>query len=175
MSKMDLASLIRNVPDFPKPGIQFKDITTLLQNPKALRCIVDGWKERYQPLNIDAIVGMESRGFIFGAALAYAMDLPFVPIRKKHKLPAKTISITYDLEYGTDTLEMHEDALKRGDRVVIVDDLLATGGTLGAMVGLIRQLGAEVVEAAFVIELSFLEPRKRFGAIPIYSLVQMGE
>jgi adenine phosphoribosyltransferase len=172
---MDLSSLIRNVPDFPKPGIQFKDITTLLKDGKAFRCIIDGWKERYEPQHIDAIVGMESRGFIFGATLAYAMTLPFVPVRKQHKLPAKTVSITYDLEYGTDTLEMHEDALKPRDRVVIVDDLLATGGTLGATVGLVRQLGAEVVEAAFLIELSFLEARKRLGSsIPIYSLIQMG-
>lgn len=175
MSSVELASLIRNVPDFPKPGIQFKDITTLLKNPKALKCIVDGWKARYEGQHIDVIIGMESRGFIFGAALAYAMELPFVPIRKKSKLPAKTISITYELEYGTDTLEMHEDALKRGDRVVIVDDLLATGGTLGAMVGLVRQLGAEVVETTFVVELSFLEARKRLSAVPVYSLIQMGE
>ncbi|MDX9973342.1 MAG: adenine phosphoribosyltransferase [FCB group bacterium] len=172
---MDLSSLIRNVPDFPKPGIQFKDITTLLKDGKAFRCVIDTWKERYEPMRIDAIVGMESRGFIFGATLAYSMTLPFVPVRKKHKLPAKTVSITYDLEYGTDTIEMHEDALKPRDRVLIVDDLLATGGTLAATVGLVRQLGAEVVEAAVLIELSFLEARKRLEAIPIHSLIQMGE
>lgn len=172
---MDLAALVRNVPDFPKPGIQFKDITTLLQHGEALRCIVDHWKARYADRSIDAIVGMESRGFIFGAPLAYAMGLPFIPIRKKHKLPAKTISVTYELEYGTDTLEMHADALKAGQRVVLVDDLLATGGTLGAMVGLVRQLGAEVVEAAFVIELAFLGAREKFSVIPMYSLITMTE
>jgi adenine phosphoribosyltransferase len=172
---IDLSALIRNVPDFPKPGIQFKDITTLLKDGRALRCIVDGWKQRYEGQQVNAVVGMESRGFIFGGALAYAMGLPFILIRKKHKLPAKTLSITYELEYGTDTLEMHEDALKPRDRVVIVDDLLATGGTLGAAIGLVRQSGAEIVEAAFVIELSFLEARKRLSAVPIHSLVQMWE
>ncbi len=172
---MDLAALVRNVPDFPKPGIQFKDITTLLQDGRAFQYVVDHMKARYEDQGIDAVVGMEARGFIFGAALAYAMGLPFVPIRKKCKLPAEKISWTYDLEYGSDTLEMHADALRPQQRVVIVDDLLATGGTLGAMVGLIRQLGAEVVEATFLIELAFLEPRKRLGAIPVYSLIQMWE
>lgn len=172
---MDLAALVRNVPDFPKPGIQFKDITTLLQDGRAFQYVVDHMKARYEDQGIDAVVGMEARGFIFGAALAYAMGLPFVPIRKKCKLPAEKISWTYDLEYGSDTLEMHADALRPQQRVVIVDDLLATGGTLGAMVGLIRQLGAEVVEATFLIELAFLEPRKRLDAIPVYSLIQMWE
>lgn len=172
---MDLAALVRNVPDFPKPGIQFKDITTLLQHGPALKYIIDGWKERYTPLGIDAIVGMEARGFIFGAPLAYAMALPFVPIRKQNKLPARKIHVTYELEYGVDTLEMHADALTPGQRVVLVDDLLATGGTLGAMVNLIEQLGAEVVEAAFVIELSFLHARAKVAGLNIHSLIEMSE
>lgn len=172
---MDLAALVRNIPDFPKPGIQFKDITTLLQHGPALKYIIDGWKKRYSALEIDAIVGMEARGFIFGAPLAYAMELPFVPIRKKNKLPARKIHATYELEYGTDTLEMHADALQPGQRVVLIDDLLATGGTLYAMVDLIRQLGADVVEAAFVIELSFLDARSKVKGLNIHSLIEMTE
>ncbi|MBI4556500.1 MAG: adenine phosphoribosyltransferase [Candidatus Hydrogenedentes bacterium] len=169
---MDLAPLIRNVPDFPKAGIQFKDITTLLQYPDAFRHIIDGWKARYANQRINAIVGMEARGFIFGGALAYAMGVPFVPVRKKGKLPARTIAATYDLEYGTDTLEIHADALRKGDRVVIIDDLLATGGTVAAMARLVSQLGAEIVEAAFVIELPPLKGREKLAGIPVHTLVE---
>ena len=169
---MDLAALIRNVPDFPKPGIQFKDVTTLLQHGDALKYIIDGWKARYAERKVDAIVGAEARGFIFGAALAYAMELPFIPIRKPGKLPADTISETFELEYGTDTLEMHVDALQEGDRVVLVDDLLATGGTMQAICKLMERVGAEIVEIAFVIELPPLKGREKLAGYPLHTLVE---
>jgi adenine phosphoribosyltransferase len=168
---MDLASLIRNVPDFPKPGIQFKDVTTLLKNGPAFRDIIDGWKTRYANKGVTAIVGAEARGFIFGSALAYAMGLPFIPVRKKGKLPAKTLAQEFDLEYGTDRIEIHVDAVGPRDRVVLVDDLLATGGTMGAMAQLVRKLGAEIVEVAFVVELPFLKGREKLSGLPVYSLV----
>jgi adenine phosphoribosyltransferase len=169
---MDLASLIRNVPDFPKPGIQFKDITTLLQHPAAFRYIIDGWKAKYADQRVDAIVGADARGFIFGAALAYAMDVPFVPARKKGKLPGETIGETFDLEYGTDTVEIHVDALEKGDWVVLVDDLLATGGTMAAIARLVRKLGAEIVDVAFVVELPLLKGRDKLQGLPVHSLVE---
>ena len=168
---MDLASLIRNVPDFPKPGIQFKDVTTLLKNGPAFRDIIDGWKTRYANKGVTAIVGAEARGFIFGSALAYAMGLPFIPVRKKGKLPAKTLAQEFDLEYGTDRIKIHVDAVGPRDRVVLVDDLLATGGTMGAMAQLVRKLGAEIVEVAFVVELPFLKGREKLSGLPVYSLV----
>ncbi len=169
---MDLASTIRNVPDFPKPGIQFKDITTLLQAPEAFREVVDQWKARYEGQSLDAIVGVESRGFIFGAPLAYVMGLPFVLVRKKGKLPAETISEEFELEYGTDTIEIHVDALKAGQRVLVVDDLLATGGTVEAVVRLLKRVGAEVVEAAFVVELPPLKGREKLAGVPVHTLVE---
>ena len=169
---MDLAALIRNVPDFPKSGIQFKDITTLLQNGPAFQYVINAWKERYAGRQIDAIVGAEARGFIFGAALAYAMGLPFIPARKKDKLPAETISETFDLEYGTDTIEMHVDAIKQGDRVVLVDDLLATGGTMAAVAALVKKLGGEIIEIAFVIELPPLKGREKLAALPVHALIE---
>ncbi len=169
---MDLAPLIRNVPDFPKPGIQFKDVTTLLKNGPAFRQIIDGWRNRYADQNVDAIVGAEARGFMFGGALAYALGLPFVPVRKPGKLPAETLSETFQLEYGSDTLEIHKDALKRGERVVLIDDLLATGGTMEAVIRLVEKLGAEIVEIAFVIELPLLKGRERMGGYPVHTLVE---
>jgi adenine phosphoribosyltransferase len=169
---MDLASVIRNVPDFPKAGIQFKDITTLLLHPEATRHIIDTWKARYTPMKPTAIVGAEARGFIFGGMLALEMGLPFVLARKKGKLPAETISESFDLEYGTDTLQMHTDALKPGDRVLLVDDLLATGGTMEAIGRLVTRLGAEVIESAFVVELPPLGGRKKLAPMPVYSLVE---
>lgn len=169
---MDLASFIRNVPDFPVSGVQFKDITTLLQNGPAFKFIVDGWKKRYESERLDAIVGADARGFIFGSALAYAMELPFVLVRKKGKLPHRTVSQTYELEYGTDTLEIHEDALSEGNRVVIVDDLLATGGTMEAAAKLVEKLGAQIVEIAVVVELPLLKGRERLKAYPVHSLVE---
>ena len=169
---MDLEALIRNVPDFPKPGIQFKDITTLLKNGPAFKHIIDGWRDRYADRGVDAIVGAEARGFMFGGALAYALGLPFVPVRKPGKLPAETLSETFQLEYGTDTLEIHKDALNAGERVVLIDDLLATGGTLEAVAKLVERLGAEIVEIAFVIELPLLKGRERLQAYPVHTLVE---
>jgi adenine phosphoribosyltransferase len=169
---MELAPLIRNVPDFPKAGIQFKDITTLLQRPDAFREVIGDLKARYAGRQVDVIVGVEARGFIFGAALAYAMDLPFVPARKKGKLPAKTIAESFDLEYGTDTVEIHVDALKPGQHVVILDDLLATGGTVAAVARLVQRLGAEVMEAAFVVELPLLKGREKLAGIPVHTMVE---
>jgi len=169
---MDLASLIRNVPGFPKPGIQFKDVTTLLKDGPALQYVIDGWKERYAGKNVTAIVGADARGFIFGGALAYAMGLPFIPVRKKGKLPAETLAEDFELEYGTDTLEIHVDALRPGDRVVLVDDLLATGGTMAAIASMVKQLGAEIVDVAFVIELTTLHGREKLAGLPVHSLVE---
>ena len=169
---MDLAALVRNVPDFPIPGIQFKDITTVLKSGPALQHITDGWKQRYAEERLDAIVGVEARGFIFGGALAYAMGLPFVPVRKPGKLPAETISEEFALEYGTDTLEIHTDALAEGNRVVLIDDLLATGGTMAAACKLVEKLGAEVVEAAFVIELPPLKGREKLAGYRVHTLVE---
>ena len=169
---MDIGSFIRTVPDFPKTGIQFKDVTTLLQNGPAFKYIIDGWKERYQDKQISAIVGADARGFIFASALAYALGLPLVLVRKKGKLPHTTISETYDLEYGTDTLEMHIDALHKGDRVVLVDDLLATGGTMSAAAKLIEKLGAKIVEITCVVELPLLKGREKLAAHPIHTLVE---
>jgi adenine phosphoribosyltransferase len=172
---MEIASLIRNVPDFPKPGIQFKDITTLLQNAKAFQYVIDTWKERYAGRRISAIVGADARGFIFGGALAYALGVPFIPVRKKGKLPFKTYSESFALEYGVDTVEIHIDALKPGDRVVVVDDLLATGGTVGAIVSLLKKLGAEIVEVTFLIELTFLNGRDKLDGVPVYSIVECAD
>lgn len=170
---MDLAALIRNVPDFPKPGIQFKDITTLLKSGPALQHVIDGWKERYAGQRITAIVGADARGFIFGGALAYAMGLPFIPARKQGKLPAETVGEEFDLEYGSDCVEMHTDALGAGDRVVLVDDLLATGGTMAAIAALVQRLGAEIVDIAFVIELTTLNGRAKLPGLPIHSLIEL--
>jgi len=168
---MDLAQYIRNVPDFPKPGVQFKDISTLLLEPQAVQFIVDSWAQRYAEQEIDKIVGAESRGFIFGAPLAYAMGLPFVLARKAGKLPAEVEREEYQLEYGTDTIEIHGDAIRTGDRLLLVDDLLATGGTMGAVARLVERMGAEVVEVAFVIELSFLKGREKLKGQAVHALV----
>ena len=168
---MDIAEVIRNIPDFPKPGIQFKDITTLLLNPEALRQTVDMLAERYGADKPDAIVGVESRGFIFGSALAYVMGVPLVLARKPGKLPGETIQESFELEYGTDTIEMHVDAVSSGARVLIVDDLLATGGTVAAVVRLIERLGGVVTEAAFVVELPPLKGREKLAPLPVFSLV----
>jgi adenine phosphoribosyltransferase len=153
----DIQASIRDIPDFPKPGILFKDITPVLADPGLMKRIIDHLAERYAGQSIDAVVGMESRGFIFGTPLAIALGAAFVPARKPGKLPYDTVSFSYQLEYGSNTLEMHTDAVKHGDRVLVVDDLLATGGTANATIKLIESLGATVVEAAFVIELGFLK------------------
>jgi len=168
----DLKKTIRNVPDFPKKGIVFRDITTLIADKDAFKFVVDEFAKRYKDKNIDYIVSIESRGFIFGAALSYAIGAGLIPVRKKGKLPFKTHSATYNLEYGTDTLEIHKDALDKGKNVIILDDLLATGGTTLATIGLVKKLGGNLIETAFVVELEFLNPRKKLKDVPIFSLVK---
>ena len=168
---MDLREKIRNIVDFPKEGVIFRDITTLLKDPQAFRHVIDTMVERYHDKGVDVVVGMESRGFIFGAPLAYHLNAGFVPVRKLGKLPCETISVCYDLEYGTNTLEIHKDAILPGQRVLIVDDLLATGGTTGATIRLVEELGGEVIGAGFVIELSFLNGRDGLKNYDIYSMV----
>lgn len=169
---MDLYELIRDVPDFPTPGILFKDITTLLKEPAALRQVFDELTAAYTDQNIDLVVGIESRGFIFGAPLADRLEAGFVPVRKMGKLPAKTIATEYALEYGTNTIEIHADAVQPGQRVLIADDLLATGGTVEATAKLVEQLGGEVVGLAFLIELKFLKGRERLDKYNITTLLQ---
>ena len=171
MTVEQLKTYIRDVPDFPKPGIMFKDITPLLANGPAFKHTTDLLAERVREYRPDVLVGIESRGFIFGAALAHQMGLGLLPVRKPGKLPWKKRKVEYALEYGTDALEMHEDALLAGQRVVIVDDLLATGGTAAAAVHLVRELGATLAGAAFVVELTGLNGRGRLGDLPIDALI----
>jgi adenine phosphoribosyltransferase len=170
-SMEELKSILRTIPDFPKKGINFVDITTLVIDADALKKVIDHFSERYKGKGINKIIGIESRGFIFAPAVAANIGAGFVPVRKPGKLPADTISIEYELEYGTDTLEIHKDALSGGDRILIIDDLIATGGTAAAVATLVKDLGAELVELAFVVELTFLEPRKKLPGLPVYSLV----
>lgn len=160
---------IRDVPDFPKPGIVFKDITPVLQDPALFSTVLETLVSRYRGREIDQILAVESRGFIFGAPLAAAIGAGFVPLRKPGKLPYETLSETYELEYGNGTLEIHSDGVRRGDRVVIVDDLLATGGTAEASVSLARRCGADVVAAWFLVELGFLSGRDRLVGVPVHS------
>jgi adenine phosphoribosyltransferase len=167
-----LKKYIRDIPDFPKKGIIFKDMNTFPKFKEALRETVDILAAEFADEKIKYIVAVESRGFIFGAALAYKLGVGFIPVRKKGKLPAKTRSVTYALEYGTDTLEIHEDAIEKGDRVIILDDLLATGGTVEAVAKLVSELGAKIVGIAFVVELSFLEGRKKLSGYPVFSILQ---
>ena len=166
-----LKGFIRDIPDYPQPGILFRDITPLLQDAQALRFAIDKLTERYRGAGIDAVVGIESRGFIFGTPLAYLLGVGFVPVRKKGKLPADTISIQYDLEYGTNVLEIHTDGLRPGQRVLIVDDLLATGGTTEGTVRLVESLGAHVVSLAFLIELEALKGRSRLPGQDVFALL----
>ncbi|NDQ55846.1 MAG: adenine phosphoribosyltransferase [Acidipila sp.] len=168
---MDLKKLIREVPDWPKPGILFYDLTTLLQNAEGLRTVIDGIAAHYKGKNIDVVAGVEARGFIFAPAVAYQLGTGFVPVRKPKKLPWKTASVSYALEYGTDTLEIHQDAVQPGQRVLLCDDLLATGGTAAATSKLIRQLGGEVAGAAFAVELTFLDGREKLTNSDVFSLV----
>ena len=177
MNKKDLEIIenaIRVIPDFPKPGIMFKDITTLLNNPKAYKTLMNHLVDRYKSFNLDFIAGIDARGFIFGAALASHLDVGFVPIRKKGKLPYTTVSQKYSLEYGYDEVEVHIDAFKKTDNstanVLLIDDLLATGGTASAASELIKQLNANCVEACFIIELAFLEGSKKLD-VPVYSII----
>jgi adenine phosphoribosyltransferase len=167
-----LAEKIRDIPDFPKPGILFKDITTLLQDGPAFRKSIDALAERCRRLRPDVVVGMESRGFIFGAPVAYALGIGFVPVRKLGKLPAATISEAYELEYGTNTVEMHRDGITAGQRVVIVDDLLATGGTCRATIKLVERLDGLVAGVAFLVELTFLNGRQQLAGYPIETVIR---
>ena len=162
-----LKSLIRTIPDYPAPGVMFRDITSLIGNPAGLRAVIDICANRYRDARLTAIVGVEARGFIFGAPLAYALGLAFVPARKRGKLPGATIGRDYALEYGADRLEIHQDAIGQRDRILIVDDLLATGGTAAATVLLVRSTGAEVAECAFVVDLPDLGGRERLAAIGV--------
>ena len=169
---MDLKEYIRDVPDFPQKGIIFKDITTMLQSPEAFKYVIDRFVEEYKDKEIEGIVAMDARGFIFGAPMAYQMGVPFILGRKPGKLPAACISASYELEYGTDSLEMHTDSISQGQRILIVDDLLATGGTTSAVIELVEKLGGDIAGIAFVVELTFLPGRQRIGNYPIFSLVQ---
>ncbi|MEI8011155.1 MAG: adenine phosphoribosyltransferase [Candidatus Omnitrophota bacterium] len=169
---MDLKKFVRDIPDFPKKGILFKDITTLLKDKKAFKATIDAMALLLAKKKIAYVVGIESRGFIFGTALAYKLGAGFIPVRKKGKLPALTRGVTYELEYGTDRLEIHADALKDGDKVVIIDDLLATGGTMVAAVKLVADSGAKIEGVGFVIELAFLNGRKKLEGLPVFSVIQ---
>ena len=167
---MDIAALIRDVPDFPKPGILFKDITPLLANGDGLRCVVERLADRYRG-KVDVVVGVESRGFILGAPVAYALGVGLCIVRKPGKLPHDTHTVSYELEYGRDTLEIHQDALPPGARAVVLDDLLATGGTARAAVSLVEACGGKVVECGFLIELAFLGGRAALTPVPVHSLL----
>ncbi|NES84720.1 MAG: adenine phosphoribosyltransferase [Moorea sp. SIO2B7] len=171
---MDLKSLIRDIPDFPKPGIIFRDITTLLSNAEGLRYTIDTFTEKCQDKGLlpDYVVGMESRGFIFGPPLAYNLNAGFIPVRKPGKLPAAVHTVEYELEYGTDKLEIHQDALDSGGRVLIVDDLIATGGTAKATADLLAKIGCQVLGFGFIIELTTLGGRQKLPDVPIISLVK---
>ncbi len=167
-----LKELIRDIPDFPKEGIVFKDITPVLQNPASLKEIVDKFSDHYANQKVDVIVGAEARGFLFGPAVAINLNAGFVPVRKPGKLPYETASMTYDLEYGTDTLEIHKDAVKAGDNVLMMDDLLATGGTMAASCKLVESLGGKIMGCAFLIELGFLNGKEKLSGYDIFSLIQ---
>ncbi|RAL26615.1 adenine phosphoribosyltransferase [Thermoflavimicrobium daqui] len=169
---MDFKEKIRVIQNFPQPGVRFKDITTLLKDGQAYQAAIDTMVEGLQEKEIDLIVGPEARGFVVGAPLAYKLGVGFVPVRKPGKLPAETIEESYGLEYGKDSLAIHKDAIQPGQKVLIADDLLATGGTIGATLGLVEKLGAEVVGAAFFIELTYLNGRDKLKGLDIFSLVQ---
>ncbi len=168
---MDLKAHIRNVKDFPKPGIMFRDITTLLKNPEAYNYTLEQLLDFTKDKKINKVVGIESRGFIFGSMLAHKLNCGFIPVRKPGKLPAEKVSISYSLEYGEDRLEMHKDAIERGDKVLVHDDLLATGGTMNAVCQLIEQLGGEIVQVSFIVELSFLNGRDKLKPYDVRSIV----
>jgi len=168
---LELKSLIREVPDFPKPGINFYDITTLLKDAAGWRAVIDALKEHYKDTKVDVVVGIEARGFFFAPTLAYALGAGFVPVRKPGKLPAETETVEYALEYGTDRLQVHKDAIGKGTRVLILDDVLATGGTASAVAALVERLGGEVVSMGFVIELDFLNGRSKLPGREIFSLL----
>ena len=170
-----LKQLIRSVPDFPRPGILFYDITTVLKDKTGFAQLIDAFAQYYIGKKIDVVLGIEARGFIFGPALAYRLNAGFVPIRKPGKLPALTEKVKYDLEYGSDSLEIHKDSIQPGQRVIIVDDLLATGGTMEATVKLVKQLGGKIAGLAFAVELDFLKGRERFAEHDVFSLLHYDE
>jgi adenine phosphoribosyltransferase len=167
----DLKSLIREVSDFPKPGILFYDITTLLKDKNGWRCVIDSLKDHYKDIAVDLVVGIEARGFFFAPTLAYALGAGFIPVRKPRKLPSATAGVEYALEYGTDRLEIHKDAIQPGQRVLILDDVLATGGTASAVSRLVEGLGADLVGLGFVIELDFLHGREKLNGRNVFSLL----
>ena len=168
----ELKKLIREVPDYPKPGILFYDLTTLLKDPNGFRTLIEKLCAHYAGRPVDLVIGIEARGFIFAPALAYRLGAGFVPVRKPGKLPWRTAKVTYQLEYGSDSLEVHQDAIRPGQRVLVCDDLLATGGTAAATVQLVRQLGGEMIGAAFAVELSFLNGRAKLPGLDVFSLIQ---
>ena len=174
MPKINLKEIIRTIPHFPKQGVMFRDITTLLQNAHAFSFVVNEFYERYKDSKIDVVAGIESSGFILGGALAYKLNVGFVPIRKKGKLPYKTESVEYELEYGKDKIEVHIDSIKKGDKVLLADDLIATAGTLGASIDLIKKLGGEIFECAVIVELPDLHGREKIEkkGYKLFSLVQ---
>ena len=167
-----LEEYVRSIPDFPEPGIIFRDVTSILQDADGLQLAIDSIQEKLKDVDVDVIAGTESRGFIFGVPVAYNLHKPFVPIRKKGKLPCETVEKTYDLEYGTATIEMHKDAVKKGEKVVLLDDLIATGGTMKAAAELVEELGGEVVKMLFLIELSDLNGREVLKDYDVESVVQ---
>ena len=169
---MDLKETIRSIPDWPIKGVIFRDLTTLMQDPAAFKKSCDVLYDRYKDMSIDKIVGIDARGFVFGAVLAYKLGIGFVPVRKKGKLPWKTIQETYSLEYGEDTLEIHEDAVEKGDKIVIVDDLIATGGTIGATVKLVKKLEAQIIECAFIVELPELKGRDQIQGCKVFVITE---
>jgi len=169
---MDLKKTIRSIPGWPIEGVIFRDLTTLMKDPEALRVSCDILYDRYKDEGIDKVVGIDARGFVFGAVLAYKLGIGFIPVRKKGKLPAETIEKSYDLEYGSGTLEIHKDAIDTGDKVVVVDDLIATGGTIGATVELVKKLGGEIVECAFLIELPDLKGREQIADCKVFAVME---
>ena len=169
---MDLKETIRSIPGWPIEGVIFRDITTLMQRPDAFKEACDVFHKRYKDKGIDKVVGIDARGFVFGAVLAYHLNVGFVPVRKKGKLPYDTIEESYSLEYGQDTLEIHKDALEKGEKVVIIDDLIATGGTVSATVKLVEQLGAEILECGFIVELPDLKGREKIKGQKVFSITE---
>jgi adenine phosphoribosyltransferase len=169
---MDLGKMIRDVPDFPKEGILFKDITTLIKDPRAFKEVIDRLSDHYAGQRIDLVVAVEARGYIFGAPIAYKLGAGFVPVRKEGKLPAETVREEYALEYGTDSVEMHRDAIRPGQKVLIVDDLIATGGSAAATARLVERLGGEVVSIAFLIELTFLKGVERLKDYDVFTMIE---
>ncbi len=167
---MDLKTSIRSIPDWPIEGVIFRDLTTLMQNPEAYRNACDVFYNRYKNMNIDKVVGIDARGFVFGAVLAYQLNVGFIPVRKKGKLPHNTVSAQYTLEYGKNTVEMHADAIAKGEKVVIIDDLIATGGTIEAAVKLVKQLGGDILECGFIVELPDLKGRDKIKDQNIFTI-----